>query len=306
MRQKPTATAALELLETLPPGPELAMAYSNLAQLRMLDHDLEGTLLWGKRAIALAEQFDETETLIHALTNVGSAHYLFENPQGEEELARSVPSRPGQPVVRPCRPGIDEPGFLVPVGRCSSTRPSAASPPPWPSPASTISTFAAAISWRPERHSAFARGTGRPPRRRSMSCFGQPESSPVTRIIALTTLGRVRARRGDPKAGEALDEALALAEQTGALMRLGPVRAARAEAALLAGETASEPGKKPGRARARLIAGQSLGTRRNRLAALASRRARSSRRRAGRTVRPADRGRLRRSGRCLARPRLPV
>ena len=42
------ATAALEVLEPLPPGPELAMAYSNLAQLRMLDHDLEGTLLLGQ------------------------------------------------------------------------------------------------------------------------------------------------------------------------------------------------------------------------------------------------------------------
>jgi predicted ATPase len=54
------ATAALEVLEALPPGPELAMAYSNLSQLRMLDHDLEGTLHWGDRAIALAEQLAET------------------------------------------------------------------------------------------------------------------------------------------------------------------------------------------------------------------------------------------------------
>ena len=70
------ATAALEVLEPLPPGPELAMAYSNLAQLRMLDHDLEGTLQWGNRAIALAEELGETETLVHALANVGSARLL--------------------------------------------------------------------------------------------------------------------------------------------------------------------------------------------------------------------------------------
>ena len=38
------ANAALAVLESMPPGPELAMAYSNLAQLRMLDHDLAGTL----------------------------------------------------------------------------------------------------------------------------------------------------------------------------------------------------------------------------------------------------------------------
>ena len=62
----------------------------------------------------------------------------------------------------------------------------------------------------------------------------QPMLSPVTRIVALTTLGQVGARRGDPEAAASLDEALALAERTGQLLRLGPVRAARAEAALLA------------------------------------------------------------------------
>ena len=60
----------------------------------------------------------------------------------------------------------------------------------------------------------------------------------MTRIVALTALGQVCARRGSPEAAASLDEALALAERTGQLMRLGPVRAARAEAALLAGDTA--------------------------------------------------------------------
>ena len=66
------------------------MAYSNLAQLRMLDHDLEGTLLWGNRAIALAEELGETETLIHALTNVGTARHYAGDERGVEELTRSL------------------------------------------------------------------------------------------------------------------------------------------------------------------------------------------------------------------------
>jgi DNA-binding CsgD family transcriptional regulator len=56
--------------------------------------------------------------------------------------------------------------------------------------------------------------------------------------MALLALGRLRARRGDPGATEALDEALALAEQTQTLQRIAPVRAARAEVAWLAGDTA--------------------------------------------------------------------
>jgi DNA-binding CsgD family transcriptional regulator len=63
----------------------------------------------------------------------------------------------------------------------------------------------------------------------------QPMISPMTRLVALTTLGHVGARRGSPEAATALDEALALAVRTGQLTRLGPVRAARAEAALLNG-----------------------------------------------------------------------
>jgi DNA-binding CsgD family transcriptional regulator len=54
--------------------------------------------------------------------------------------------------------------------------------------------------------------------------------------VALTALGQVCARRGSPEAAAALDEALALAERNGQLMRLWPVSAARAEAALLAGD----------------------------------------------------------------------
>jgi DNA-binding CsgD family transcriptional regulator len=60
--------------------------------------------------------------------------------------------------------------------------------------------------------------------------------SPLTRLVALTVLGQVGARRGSPEAAPALDEALALAESNDQLMRLGRVRVARAEAALLAGD----------------------------------------------------------------------
>ena len=85
-----TATAALEMLEPLAPGPELAMAHSNLAQLRMLAHDLDGTLQWGNRAIALAEQLGETETLIHALASIGAARGFAGDDRGHNDLERSL------------------------------------------------------------------------------------------------------------------------------------------------------------------------------------------------------------------------
>jgi hypothetical protein len=54
--------------------------------------------------------------------------------------------------------------------------------------------------------------------------------------MVLVALGRLRARRGDPGVYTALDEALDLAIGADNIQRLGPVYAARAEAAWLAGD----------------------------------------------------------------------
>ena len=65
---------------------------------------------------------------------------------------------------------------------------------------------------------------------------------PPTRIVALTVLGRLRARRGDPDARAPLEEAWELATQTGDLQRTWPVAAGRAEQAWLDGRPAAVPG----------------------------------------------------------------
>jgi DNA-binding CsgD family transcriptional regulator len=62
-----------------------------------------------------------------------------------------------------------------------------------------------------------------------------PAATAPTRIVALFALGRVRACRGEDP-WPVLDEALALAEATGELQRVAPVRVGRAEAAWLAGD----------------------------------------------------------------------
>ena len=61
-------------------------------------------------------------------------------------------------------------------------------------------------------------------------------SSTIIRLPALETLGRLRSRQGKPGVEAALDEALVLAMETGSILRIGPVRAARAEAAWLDGD----------------------------------------------------------------------
>jgi DNA-binding CsgD family transcriptional regulator len=68
---------------------------------------------------------------------------------------------------------------------------------------------------------------------RAKRLLDRPACTGVSRMTALTVLGRLRARRGDPGVWDALDEALELAHQTGHLQRLWPAAAARAEAAWL-------------------------------------------------------------------------
>jgi ATP/maltotriose-dependent transcriptional regulator MalT len=226
------AMNALKVLEILPPGPELAMAYSNLAQLRMLGDDLDETLLWGNRAIALAEQLEETETLVHALANVGTMRLIAGDERGEEELKRSL------------RLALDH-GFLDHAGR-----------------ALTLLAWGALRDMRldeADRRLATAlaytaehdldnyrwyllatraairvhRGEWDAAEAEVRQVLRQPVQSPVRRVVALVALGRVSARRGDPEANAPLDEALKLAEGSGQLLRLEPVLVVRAEAALL-------------------------------------------------------------------------
>src|SRR5262245_25957255 len=81
---------AVTILESLTPGPELAMAYSNRAQLHMLADEPSGAVLWGSRAIELAEKLGAKEILVHALNNVGTAELIDGNEQGRIKLEESL------------------------------------------------------------------------------------------------------------------------------------------------------------------------------------------------------------------------
>jgi DNA-binding CsgD family transcriptional regulator/type II secretory pathway predicted ATPase ExeA len=77
---------AVAVLETLAPGRQLAMAYSNQAQLDMLAARGEAAMRWAGRAIELARRLDDAETLTHALTNIGSTRLHGGDPGGRAEL----------------------------------------------------------------------------------------------------------------------------------------------------------------------------------------------------------------------------
>jgi DNA-binding CsgD family transcriptional regulator/tetratricopeptide (TPR) repeat protein len=229
------AQAALDVLEGLPPGPELAMAYSNMSQLRMLARESEDAVAWGERAIALAGRLGEHETLVHALNNVGAAQCLAGDMEGlatlersldlalagglEEHAARAYTNIASQAVeMRDYARADDVLGRGITYCREHDVD-----------------------SWRLYMTGWLARshldqGRWDEAADAAATVLRYPNPAAPSRIKPLAVIGRLRSRRGDPGAWEPLDEALRLAAGMAELQRLAPVAAARAEARWLAGE----------------------------------------------------------------------
>jgi DNA-binding CsgD family transcriptional regulator/tetratricopeptide (TPR) repeat protein len=229
------ASRAIDLLESLPPGPELAMAYSNMAQLKMLNWDVAGAIAWGEQAIALAEQLHEVETLVHALTNVGTARAITGAHEGFAQLERAHQL-------------ADEHGYIDHAARAlTNTTWSYLELHEFDVVERSLET---ALSYMTKFdldnyrwYLTATRGILRTYRGDWDGALADvdrvlmvPSLSPLSRLVALTVRGQILARRGDPTAQSFLDEALELAERTGELQRLGRVRLARSEATWFAGD----------------------------------------------------------------------
>jgi tetratricopeptide (TPR) repeat protein len=229
---------AVELLEGLAPGPELAMAYSNLSQLRMLASNIDEALAWGGRAIGLAERLGQTEILVHALNNVGSAELCAGRPAGRPMLERSLAlalahgleEQVARAYTNLAWTALDLREYLLAaryreegVRYCTERD------------LDTLRLYLLVAQARAD----FEQGRWTEATRTVEVVLRDPRTAPVSRIKALAVLGRVRARRGDPGVWPPLDEALALGTGTGELQRLGPVAVARAEAAWLEGDPAA-------------------------------------------------------------------
>jgi DNA-binding CsgD family transcriptional regulator len=229
------AQRAIALLEPLPPGRELAMAYGNVAQVRMLSHDLTSASLWGSRAIELAERLNDVDILAHALNTVGTAELQAELAVGWTTLMLSLELAAAA--------GLDEHVARARVNLAASAL------------AALDHDLAdvhldAGIAFCCERDldvlMAYLTGLkarceldrGRWDSALALAVDGLSLSgvTPVSRIHHLLVIGSVRARRGEPDPWTPLAEASELAARTGTLQR-APVAAARAEACWLAGRT---------------------------------------------------------------------
>ncbi|MDR7481811.1 MAG: LuxR C-terminal-related transcriptional regulator [Armatimonadota bacterium] len=230
------AQEAIDLLEPLPHGPELATAYATRSSLGMLARDARAVIEWGTKAIELARRIGATQALARALNAVGSTEIvLLERREGIARLEESFR------VAKEAGLDIAASGALGNLGSASGEIRD------YPTAIRYLEETIAFSSQRDldaQVHYAtawlarvrFEQGRWAEAGELAAQVASKPGVWPITPIVAFTVLGRIRARRGDPQAAEALDEAWRLAEVTGDLQRLWPAAAGRAEFAWLSGQ----------------------------------------------------------------------
>jgi DNA-binding CsgD family transcriptional regulator len=229
----PLALRAIEILEPLGPSAELAAAYALLATSRTLSRDLPAGLRWADRAIAVAGEVGDAESVVVALQASGVARVVAGADPTAAESWRAVRLAAAGGLAGE----LGRAWANLVSGTCEARlyRQSAAAA------EEALAHFVA------DDEDAFADYT----RAWHARCLfeqgrwaqaaelvddvlsGRPITT-ITEVTATTVRGRLRVRRGDPDAWDPVDAALRQAE-AGSLQRVAPLVAARAEARWLAG-----------------------------------------------------------------------
>ena len=228
---------AIEVLEGLAPGRELALAYANLSTFELALHT-DAAVSWATRAIELAVRLGDNEILLIARSNILRLGHANGVPGAKLELEelREEAARAGfenevariwfalalgasiqyehEDLDRYLEAGIaycEERDFEMFRRYLHTTRAQVAL-----------------------RRAAWSEATDA-----ATLVLHDPGPSIIPRIYSWIVLGLVRARRGDPQPSELLDRAAVLAEQQGQPHSLAAVAAARAELAWLEGRPES-------------------------------------------------------------------
>ncbi len=229
------AARAVQVLKDGTPSRELAMAYSNRAQLYMLANDLADAVVWGERARELANRLDDVGTSIHAATNVATARLLG----GDVTAASALREAHGIASAA----GLAEHAARALV--CLATS--------WQQihrldGAAAVLDEALLYASSHDLEGYVQHALGFRARLRLEQCdwdaaladtddaLGRPNRIGIAVVDALVARGRILSARGARDALATLDLAADHAYGTEELQRIGPVAAARAEYFLLAGD----------------------------------------------------------------------
>ena len=225
---------AISVLERAGDSRLLALALSNESQLCVLAYRFAESIEYGERAVALAREVGDAAITSHALTNIGFSRWLLGDPAGQPVLdeALRVALEAGD-VEDACRAYVNLVWILLDWFRLDEAE-------RYLTAAMKLaeeSEFFGILSYMQVERARleFARGSWDEAVR---AAEGAVDAFLPARCPALIVLGRVQARRGQPRAARLLSSAWKLAVQLDELQRLGPAAAARAEDAWLRGDHA--------------------------------------------------------------------
>jgi DNA-binding CsgD family transcriptional regulator len=228
---------AVEVLETVPSGRQLAVAYGQLSSRYMLTNQPEPALDWGRRSLALAEQVGDVATAVDALINIGGVRFDLEREWDGAELERAharaeaagLPDQATRSAVNLASLTLQrgEHGLALPrldrALRVAVDR--------------DLHGYARFVLGLRSRVRV-ERGDWDGALADAQRCLDWPGLAGNTRIPGLVATGLVRLRRGELDPVEVLDEAAEYAYPMKEMQWVGPVAAARSEHFWLAGDTA--------------------------------------------------------------------
>ena len=224
---------ATELLERLEPGDELAAVYCTRAELCLRTYDMDGAMLWARRASELAERLGEVDPQARALMCVGTVELLDGDAAGWAKLERSNEiSRPeggleaniGNAYLRLGWAATSTRSYLLLDGLAAEGL-EFCSEHGLDQIRRYLLTYCARMQLD-QGHWALAADS-------AARVLREPSPSILLRILPFVVISLVRARQGDPEVSAPLAQALEMAEPTGLLAGIWPVAAARAEVAWL-------------------------------------------------------------------------
>lgn len=229
---------AINILEKSEPGNELAMVYSNLSQIYMLREKKDLALKWGEKALEISQGLKDREVEAHALNNIGTSRLFTNDESGRLQLKRSLEiSLDYNLNEHVCRAYVN-------LGTVSMYRRDLSD---------ADLQFSYAIEYANEKDISLADlcVTGEVAQTKlhmgkwneaydlSNTIYERKNVPVMDKILPLSIIGILKARRNEPGAFQFLDESNELMTNIGELMKVVKVKASRAEAFWLCNELES-------------------------------------------------------------------
>jgi DNA-binding CsgD family transcriptional regulator/tetratricopeptide (TPR) repeat protein len=226
---------AVAVLETLPPGPELAWAYANAGAGELTNGRIDEGIATLGRSRDLAEQLGETEVVSFALNTIGCALVIGGRGDGRSHIKQALdlaleadlPQAAGRAYLHLHEFSVALNEFAVSERYYTEGLAY--------SEGRELGVFSACLlGW--QSCSLLLQGRWDEAAEMAGQMLDWPHISPINRLNPLRVLGLLRGRRGDDPGGwKLLDESLEPASRLGEPAWLVPLRTARSELHWLAG-----------------------------------------------------------------------